>query len=320
MNNEIKKYSELETAILKTLAFFDIFDYPLTLLELYKWLYQAPANVKFSDLAESFESANLAGIIDHQSGFYFFPGRSNIVRTRLNRYRIAEGKFSIALKLAAWLRPIPFIRMVAVCNNAAYDNANDQSDIDFFIVIKSGRIWLTRFLVTTLASLLRFRRHGRKITDRVCLSFYLTDDHLNLSAVALKPFDPYLVYWSATLAPIYGLDTYRRFIKDNAWLVPWLPNISGVNLAGRRQVTDSRLTLFVRRTWEGLLGGFLGDWCSAILKFVQLKKMQLNKTSVASQPDTRVIVSDVMLKFHEGDKRAQYYELWLRRLQSLEIL
>jgi len=48
MNDNPKSFTALETAILKTLAYFDIFDYPLTLVEIHKWLLAFNQNELFT--------------------------------------------------------------------------------------------------------------------------------------------------------------------------------------------------------------------------------------------------------------------------------
>ena len=68
-----EQLNELENAILKTLAFFDIFDYPLTLVEIYKWLYLPDSKNKYqlSDILDVLESGILEMRIERQNGFYF---------------------------------------------------------------------------------------------------------------------------------------------------------------------------------------------------------------------------------------------------------
>ena len=48
-----------------------------------------------------------------------------------------------------------------------------------------------------------------------------------------------------------------------------------------------------------LFYGRVGDWLEKIAKKMQLKKMAKNTESLAKENDSRVIISDTMLKFHE---------------------
>jgi predicted nucleotidyltransferase len=54
----------------------------------------------------------------------------------------------------------PQIHMVALCNSRAMGEADENSDIDLFIITKKGNLWTARFLVTALTSLLGVRRRN----------------------------------------------------------------------------------------------------------------------------------------------------------------
>ncbi len=320
MINNLKNYNDLEKAILKTLAFFDIFDYPLTLVELAKWLYQGQKDYSLFEINKILELEGLKSEVSLKYGFYFLAGREIIVRTRLDRYQIAEEKMRIALKTVRWLRWLIFVEMVAVCNNAGYNNATRQSDIDLFIIVKRGRIWWARLMITFLVELLGLRRHGKKIANRICLSFYITDDNLNLAGIALKPIDPYLAYWFATLAPIYDFGIYDRLLGANRWLKDYLPNFYNTALNNRRRIFDNLYIKFSKNFDKIFLGGVFGDWLEKAVRFIQLKKMKKGVSNIINPADTKVVISDSMLKFHENDKREVYYSLWREKLNNLGIL
>src|SRR3989344_8782579 len=216
-------------AAIATLAFFDIFNYPLTALEIWRWLYQQPAG--FAELLDTLERLRANSRIGSSNGYFFLAGRKAILEQRFARYQLAEHKYRIALRAARVLRFVPFVEGIAVCNTLGYSNAAKESDIDFFIIARHGRIWLVRLLVTALVSGMGIRRHGQKIADRVCLSFYVSDAHLDISDIALDAEDIYLVYWLATLVPIFyrqehdpQCSVYQRLLKENMKLHERLPN------------------------------------------------------------------------------------------------
>lgn len=319
MNNQ-EQYSNLEKAILKTVVFFDIFNYPLTIVEIYKWLYQADKNYQLLEIIKAFESDSLTAKISTKHGFYFLTSRESIIKTRLERYQIAEKKFKIGLKIARWLRWLAFIKMIAICNNAGYNNATPQSDVDFFIIVRKGRLWLSRLMITLAATILGVRRHDQKFIDRVCLSFYISDDNLNLADIALKPTDPYLVYWFSTLAPIYDLDTSQNFFTANAWLKNYLINFYRPILNYRRQVFDNKFMKFSKEVDKIVLGGKIGDWLERIAKRLQAKKVKRYFGDTVDRSNTNVVISESILKFHKTDRRQEYQDLWQKKLISLGVI
>jgi len=318
MNNQ-KQFSNLEKAIIRTLAFFDIFDYPLTLVEIHKWLYQADKACQLAEIFEILETENLKKVIAKKHGFYFLAGREAIIQTRLERYQIAEKKFKIGLKTVRWLRWLVFVKMVAICNNSGYNNATNQSDVDFFIITSAKRLWWTRLGITLITTILGVRRHDQKFIDRVCLSFYISQDHLDLSDIALKPIDPYLIYWFATLVPIYDLGISQRFFASNIWFKDYLPNFYPPTLNHRRRISDNRYINFSKKFDKMILGKKLGDFLEKVAKKLQAKKIKKYFGDSVDQKNTNVVISESMLKFHKTDRRQYYCDVWQKKLNNLGL-
>ncbi|NQV13256.1 MAG: hypothetical protein HQ530_03060 [Parcubacteria group bacterium] len=319
--------ADLEKAILSTIVYFDMFDYPLTATEIWQGLYwemrdgrSKILDYSIADIIECLENSNkIKSLADNKNGFYFRRGREEIIQTRHQRYLIGQSKWQRAQRITKTLRLVPFIRMIAVCNKIAYNNAGDDSDIDLFIIIKPGRIWTTRTLVTIITGLLGVRRHGRKIKDRVCLSFYITGKAMNLEKLSATKPDTHFMYWITQIAPIFSLnETATAFWQANKWIKNHLPNFTsyqGVDY--QRQIIDSQLTSFVRQTAEKILSGGLGNIIERKLKKLQLKKMSAKTNSARWKNNTNVVVSDNILKFHERDARMELRREFLTRLKDI---
>lgn len=304
----------LEGAILKTLAYFDIFHYPLTLFELHRYLYQQKASVL--EVESVLASLIQRGIVEERHGYYFLHGRKACIAIRKERYFLSERKIRRALKAARWIAHLPFVEMVAVCNNLSYGNARRESDIDFFIVITSRRLWLMRGIITLLLHFLRLRRHALYIKDRICLSFYVTSDALPLKGIALEE-DIYLFFWIATLLPIYERSNFsEKFFQENRWVKGYLPNIFFQKPHLHRRIILNRTAEKIRAVIERIFSERLGDICERVAKNIQLLKMRRNVSSVSHFLDTRVVISDQMLKFHENDRRALYAGLWRQKYED----
>ncbi|MBU1178524.1 hypothetical protein KJ903_04925 [Patescibacteria group bacterium] len=323
--------TDLEKAILAAVIYFDMFAYPLTATEIWQGLYfepaidNSPTNKQDAySIAEVIKclqtSNNIKRYTTSQNGFYFRQGRSEILATRHQRYLIGQPKWRRACWIIKILRLTPFVHLLAVCNKIAYDNADDDSDIDLFIIIKPGRIWTARMIVTLITSLLGVRRHGDKIKDRACLSFYITERALDLAQLAHTTPDTHFMYWITQIAPIFSLNnTQSTFWQANNWIKKHLPNSTsyqGVDY--QRQVTNGVLTNLVRRMEEKILSGWVGDKLEEKLKKLQLKKMSAKTKSARWQDNTDVVVTDDVLKFHERDARVKWRQEFIKRLATLE--
>ena len=237
----------------------------------------------------------------------------------MERYNLADKKFKIA-KRAIWiLKFLPFIKMIAVCNNLAYQNAKAESDIDFFIITAKNRLYCTRFFITALLSLIGIRRHNQKITNRICLSFYTTEANMDFSNLPIAAEDIYLTFWVSTLWPCYVRENfYQKLLDKNSWLKKYLPNFTPLKIGYRYRVEDGAVNNFIYQAKEFILKGHLGNILEKIFKKVQLKKMSQKKKDLAVVGDSKVIISDTMLKFHENDRRLQYLQEFEKK--RLEIL
>ena len=140
MNNKknIQNKEAIINEIIRVLAFFDMFDHPLTWPELWRFLSIDCSMEKLKEVLDSrynlYANPSLLDKIDKKNGFYFLAGREEIFETRRRRYNYTDRKFKRAIKITKIFRLIPWIRMVAIGNIIGTDNLKDKSDIDFFII------------------------------------------------------------------------------------------------------------------------------------------------------------------------------------------
>lgn len=160
--------------------------------------------------------------------FYFLPDREEILAVREARDAMSDLYWKRVWKYVPLLQMVPFIRAVAVCNTLALDNCTSDSDIDLFIITKKKRVFTARVLSALLFHLYGIRRHGDKVAGRFCLSFYVSEDGMDLNNMRLAE-DPYLYYWMRSLVFVYRADDsmYERFYKKNSWFLRHVPGVWG---------------------------------------------------------------------------------------------
>jgi hypothetical protein len=299
----------LRSSILKTIAYFDLFDFPLTAEEILEYLYDYNKPLHIKEVKGVLGEMEKDGQVEELKKYFILKGRGAITETRKARKFIAEKLWNRTKLYGQYMRAVPFVRMIAVCNNLSYNNPSQQSDIDLFIVIKPGRMWLARLITSLILQFYGVRRHGNKISGRFCLSFFVTTNKLNMEHLQIKPKDPYLAYWTKLLSPIYGEDIYEEFKKENEI---WIKEKYGLKFSD-----DSKKHMYVesdsklKRFFEWLFGGLIGNLIERLLKKT-FKKRILHKMKKLG-PEASVIVSDDMLKFHNHDKRREYYEKWINQ-------
>ncbi len=206
----------LESAILHAVAYADVFDYPLTVAEVHRYL-----------VGMSASSAAVGSLLGNGRlvpqrltrccGYFTLPGREGIVETRRCREQVAARIWPRALQYARIIAGLPFVRMVAVTGALAMDNVDPGTDIDYFIVTEPGRLWLCRALVILLVRLAA--RRG----DVVCPNYFLSED-----ALILYERNLYSAHELTQMVPVAGIATYWRMRQLNAWTLRFLPNAHGL--------------------------------------------------------------------------------------------
>lgn len=208
-----------------------------------------------------------------------------------------------------FLRLVPFLRMLSVCNNLAFSTVNDKSDIDVFIIAKNGRLFVVRSMVTFLLHILGVRRHGDKVAGRFCLSFFVDEEAMDLSAIALED-DVYLAYWLRSMLPI--IENERgfadKFLSANLWARGYFEEGDEFSLRRDRIIGRNFIYGFMRGLSEFLLSGGFGDFIEHKLEKWQLKRAREKAASASSEAS--LIISEHILKFHNVDRRRKYRRVW----------
>ena len=238
--------SDMERAILLTVLYADLFDYPLTEDELYQRLVGVA-----SDRA-AFQRA-LAGLMGPYlmaaGGYLMWIGRKALVAVRERRRQAASGLWASAQRYARWLARVPFVRMVAVSGSLAVHNAEDDSDIDLFCLTAPNRLWVARTFIVPLSKLTR--KLPRRFPLVLCPNYILTLDTLDVEDRNL-----FTAHEVAQTVPLFGNDDYDRFLQANRWVHDFLPH---TRLEDRAPALHEPARPWFTRSLERLLQGRLGD-------------------------------------------------------------
>ena len=302
----------LQKAILSTLVYYNALDYPLTSFEVFKYLVNpsriAPSKdfeidrfskISLANIRKNLESRELKKFIEEKNGFYFLKGRKEIIRTRIDRQKIADQKWKKAKKIIRRLQIIPYMRMVAVSGSLALNNTRAESDIDVLIVVKAGRIWLTRFFVTVFLQLMGRRRHKKATKDRICLNHYIIDKSLEIKFRSLYNAQTY-AHMIPVLEVKYGI--YDKFQKANRWvkdyLVSWptYTKVSASKPERFKTLKTNSLLKSIGKMGEVCLNSLIGNLLEKRVKAIQKKSIE--KDPLTRKKGGRITVDDTQLEFH----------------------
>lgn len=228
----------LQRAILRTLAYHSLFDYPLTRSEIRKFLIEKQSSKKqilkaLSGLVENKK-------INKQGNYYFLPNKKETIILRKRRELYSGKKILIAKKIAKLLQVIPWIKMLAITGALAMNNSNKQDDIDFLIITSQNRLWLTRLLMVVYLELLGKRRRPkeRETKNKICLNMFLAENFLKLPKEKQNLFTAHEI---VQMKPILDKDnTYKKFILKNLWVKKYIPNGVVIELSDKGTVDEKQ--------------------------------------------------------------------------------
>jgi hypothetical protein len=235
----------MSRAILKTLAYSDIFDYPLTAPEVAKYLI-SDTEVTVDTIQDNLLILTDSKRIYTDGEFYFLKKREKIVEIRKEREKWSRQKLIIAQRTAEKLKTISSIKMIGITGALAMDNCQEDDDIDLLIVTSANSLWLTRLLIIFFSPFLGIKRRKSKektVKNKICFNLFLDENYLKI-----QPESLFLAHEICQVKPIIYKDiTYNRFIKENEWVLKFLPNFS-LPLAGQNsKFKTSRLLSFLNK-------------------------------------------------------------------------
>ncbi len=297
--------NEIQVAILKTIIYYDFFNYPLTLIEMYKYLNLSENGANLRQI-----KANLANLkqIEEKQGFYFLIGRNEIIETRKLNYRLSLRKLRKAKRVICLLSKIPYIKAIYIGSSLGYLNARDESDIDLLIITSRNRIWSARFVAAGILKIFNLRPKPNNTKDKFCLSYFITEDNLNLASTKINDEDIHLKYLLINYLPIYSEnDLWEKFNYENKWLSKQFKNLYPNYLIDKFTIKPRclRIKMFLNNIH-----------LEKLVKHFQLKIMPKLLKEMMNK-DNRVIINDAILKLHSNDKREEIYNKWKKQCQRI---
>ena len=210
--------------------------------------------------------------------FYSLQNNEAIASRRKKGNAKARMMLETAGGIAGFLSRFPFVRGVAVSGSLSKNFADEESDIDFFIITKRNRLWLARTLMHLFKkfTFLIGRQH------LFCMNYYIDEDQLEI-----KEKNIYTAIEVATLIPLRGIESFQHFFTANKWITDYLPKhtmrISYVN-----RLKDWYLKSVFEFIFDNAAGNVLDSLLMKItaLKWsAKTKRRKLNKRGVVMTMD-----------------------------------
>ena len=263
--------------IVRTLAYFDIFNYPLTNEEVRRFLHQSHNQLVVDEVLCELLKDNL---IFKLNNFYSLQNRPELAEIRIAGNIRATQLLNIAERASKILSWFPFVQSVAVSGSLSKNFADQKADIDFFIITSANRLWIAR---TCMHIFKKFTFLAGK-QNWFCMNYYI--DEMKMEIIEKNIFTAMEI---VTLIPMQGTNCFKNFIQANSWTRNYFHEQPSIN--GRS--AEIKKTFF-RRFFERIFDSNLGDTVEKLLMNLTDKrwKMKTLQGKVNDHGATMAMITD----------------------------
>ncbi len=238
----LQHFAACKKGVIETLAYFDIFQYPLTLEEIIQFL---PCKMDEFFFQECLAELEEEKAIFHAQGFYSIQNNPLLGHRRKQGNQLAKKLSAKALKIGRFLYQFPFVRAVGISGSLSKNYADENADIDFFIITKANRLWIARTLMHLFKkfTFLTGKQHY------YCMNYYIDE-----KALLLEEKNIFTAIEIKTLLPVSGEQTIKQFFGANKWAAEFLPACHY-----RSQEKNDPGVSGLKKIPEWMLNGKIGD-------------------------------------------------------------
>lgn len=298
----------LSKDIIDTVTYYDVFDYPLSAFEIWKHLLTLQEEgVRPSSYLEVYAALRhevARGMLSEDRGFYSLSGRSGLSAIRICKEKLSVAKLDRIRRLARLIRLFPYVRFAGATGSLSLKHGDIRSDWDLFVVLRAGKIWTGRVIMTGILLLMGKWRHGRKVRNRACLNYFVTDESLEIGTQDLFSAHEYRF-----MIPLFNYPLFQKFELKNRWIARFKPNFSLSEIRPIWCADESCRSLVVRRAVE------------SVVDALPIEKLcaQWQKSKIGRNPKTRwegsyIEATDRALVFLPRPRGPRVYEEFKRRL------
>ena len=205
---KIDQYLEqefIDLSILRILAYFDIFQYPLTADEIRQF---AGRGISEARMEQSLQQLLLSETIFTKNDFFSLHNNPLLAIKRKEGNRRAEKLLPKAITIGRFLYRFPFVRAVGISGSLSKNFADEKADIDFFIITKANRLWIARTIMHLFKKLTFLTGHQHYF----CMNYFIDEE-----ALLIEEQNIFTATEIATLIPVRGDTVFDSFFAANNW-------------------------------------------------------------------------------------------------------
>jgi hypothetical protein len=295
--------SSLGKSIIKTLAYYDIFNYPLTAEEIYHNL--GTNHVSSLDVENEIEKLCKDVLIFKKNNFYLLTNNDKYITRRIDGNKLAEKRINSAYRMTNFISKFPYVRAILLSGSISKGYMEKDSDVDYFIITHPNRLWVTRLLLMLFKKI--FLLNSRKI---FCINYFVDTESLEIEEKNI-----FTATELTTLIPTYGTELYEALYSKNIWIREFYPNFPKRDTI---RISKNKNSI-IKKSFEKLLNNSVGDKLDDIAMSL-FEKSNLKKYRGYNPKDFQVAfkTSKHESKHHPKFFQKRVLEDFSNKLKSIE--
>ena len=281
-----------ETNILKTLAYFDIFNYPLRPSEIRSFI---DIRITKDELISSLDKLQADQKIFLLEEFYSLQNDLALAERRRKGNKRAEVLLIKAKKITELIYKFPYVRAVAICGSVSKNFADENADIDYFIITKADRLWIAR----TLLHLFKKNPFLKHRNEYYCMNYFIDEAEL-----LIEEKNIYTATELFTIIPMACNGSTKKFFEANQWAYTYFPNLSlpGIQSSLKGFPWYKKLTEFF---FNNKLGNWLDNY------FFRLTTKRWKKKELERKLNTKGDLMGLKTSKHFSKPNPVFFHNWV---------
>lgn len=265
MNQETENnrtISAIGKSIIKTLAYYDIFDYPLKLDEVYHNL--ETNSVSRLEITREIEKLCRQRVVFKKGDFYLLRDEDHYINRRIAGNKLAEKRMKSAYRMTKFIWKFPYVRGILLSGSISKGYMEKDSDVDYFIITNPNRLWVTRLFLMLFKKI--FLLNSKKV---FCINYFVDTETLEVEEKNI-----FTATELATLIPTHGTELYDQLYDSNRWIREFFPNYPKRDSIRISENKNSVIKKIVERFLNNKFGDRLDDFAMKLFEKSNQKKYQ----------------------------------------------
>lgn len=299
---------QLRSSILKVVAYFDLFSYPVTPEEIRLFL---DREIRVCELQAAIDQLCKEGCLFPLGRFYALHDHPWMMERRIRGNHHADELLQIAAKVSRRLFQFPYVRGIGISGSLSKHFADEHADIDYFIITRRDRLWIARTFMHLFKKLsfLTGRQHW------YCMNYYVDE-----AALEIEEKNIFTATELITLLPVCGNGELTSFFDANNWVGEYFPHYSSRQRTAEGDHRSSLLKRCLERLFDNRMGDRLDDYLRRLTARRWQKKEDRgtlnekgNKLSLKtgkhfSRPNPEMFQKKILTVY--ADRLAEFGEKW----------